>query len=284
MKQQKRPKCKNKIVRIQWELNAMISSTFSRRVITFTAALLLAAIAVLGASSCGGSEPKSAPVSEEGAKLPPAITEDSMQLTTGSGNLTLQGGDGTTTGTGTGQSTTQTNQTSQTKQSNSTPGASAELAGARFKVVRAARPDSNKVAITTSQREVKGDYLEVELEVVNDGSDLVDLSQYSFRLSSPGIEADQYEEYYGMVATYGKYVSENLISAILLDYSNLQPAIYKLKIGETVSGVFLFFDLNPKSTARNSGVAKEGTNLVIRKQRGDNSGEEVEINLAGYPD
>jgi hypothetical protein len=87
-----------------------------------------------------------------------------------------------------------------------------------------------------------------------------------------------------MTGTYGKYVSENLISATLLDYTNLQPAAYKLKIGESVDGVFLFFDLNPKNTARNTAVVKEGTNLVIRKQRGDDSGEEVEISLAGYPD
>jgi hypothetical protein len=263
----------------------MASSTYARRVAMCTAALLFAAIAVLSASSCGGSETEPARVSEEGEKLPPAITEDSLQQTTGSGNLTLQSGEGTTAGMGTGQTTTQNNQAAnQTKQSTSNPGTSAELTGARFTVVRAARPDSNKEVISSSQREVNGDYLEVELGVVNNGDDLVDLSQYSFRLYSPGIEADQYEEYYGMTATYGKYVSDNTISATLLDYTNLQPASYKLKIGESVDGVFLFFDLNPKNTARNSGIVKEGTNLVIRKQRGDDSGEEVEINLAGYPD
>ena len=255
-----------------------------RRLILWTAALSLALIAVLGISSCGSGEAEPARVSDEGEKLPPGITEDSLQQTTGSGNLTLQDGDGASTGTSTGQSTTQTNQTNQTKQSTSGPGNSAELTGALFTVVRATRPDTNKEVISSSQREVKGDYLEVELEVVNNGSDLVDLSQYSFRLSSPGIEADQYEEYYGTTGTYGKYVSDNLISATLLDYTNLQPAAYKLKIGESVDGVFLFFDLNPKKTARNSGIVKEGTNLVIRKQRGDDSGEEVEISLAGYPD
>ena len=60
--------------------------------------------------------------------------------------------------------------------------------------------------------------------------------------------------------------------------------MYKLKIGESVDKVFVFFDLNPKNTARNTGVTKEGTNLVIHKSRGDDAGDEVEISLAGYPD
>jgi hypothetical protein len=127
---------------------------------------------------------------------------------------------------------------------------------------------------------VAGDYLEVELAVENAGGDLVGLSEYSFRIWSPGISADQYEEYYGRNGTYGMYVSDNMISAVLLDYANLQPAAYKLKMGEKVDGTFLFYDLSPKSTARNEGVTKEGTNLVIHKLRGDAAGEEVEIKLA----
>jgi hypothetical protein len=252
------------------------------RLILLTAVLAFAAVAVLGISSCGSGEAEPAQVSEEGTKLPPGTTEESLQQTTGSGNLSLQNENGTSTATG--QESTQTSQTNQTNQNASSPGTFADLAGARFTVVRAARPDTNKDVISSSQREVMGDYMEVELEVLNNGDDLVDLSQYSFRLSSPGIEADKYEEYYGMTGTYGKYVSDNIISAVLLDYTSLQPVAYKLKIGETVDGVFLFFDLNPKNTARNTAVVKEGTNLVIRKQRGDDAGEEVEINLAGYAD
>ena len=47
--------------------------------------------------------------------------------------------------------------------------------------------------------------------------------------------------------------------------------------------VFLYFDLNPKSVARNEGVTREGTNLVFYKMRGDDSGDKVEINLAACP-
>jgi hypothetical protein len=57
-----------------------------------------------------------------------------------------------------------------------------------------------------------------------------------------------------------------------------------LKIGEAVDGVFLFYDLNPKNTARNEGVTKEGTNLVVHKVQGEDSGDEIEIDLSGYPD
>ncbi|MFZ2101037.1 MAG: hypothetical protein WAU86_10780, partial [Oricola sp.] len=164
------------------------------------------------------------------------------------------------------------------------PGAALDLAGARFTVVEATRQKSNADAITSGQREVEGDYLEIELLVENVGDDLVDLSEFSFRIWSEGIAADEYEDYYHANGAFGKYVSENMISAVLLDYATLQPAAYTLKMGETVDGVFVFYDLNPKNTARNQGATKEGMNLVIHKERGDDAGEEVEINLAGYPD
>jgi hypothetical protein len=164
------------------------------------------------------------------------------------------------------------------------PGATADLAGARFTVVAATRPDSNADVLSSSQREVPGDYLEIELTVEGVGDDIVDLSEYSFRIWNPGIPGDQYEDYYGKNAVYGKYISENMISAVLMDYATLQPSPYKLKIGEIVDGLFLFYDLNPKSTARNAGVTKEGTNLIIHKTSGDDAGDEVEINLSGYED
>jgi hypothetical protein len=139
--------------------------------------------------------------------------------------------------------------------------------------------------ISSSGREVAGDYLEVELTIGNVATDhLVDLSEYEFRLSSPGIAADSYYAYYGEVGTYGKYVSENVISGTLLDYSTLQPVAYKVKVGETVSKVFLFYDLNPENVGKNPNVTKDNTSLVIYKASGTDYGEKVTIPLAGYPD
>jgi hypothetical protein len=161
---------------------------------------------------------------------------------------------------------------------------SADLAGSRFTVVNALRNDSNKKVISSDQREILGDYLEVELTVENIGDDLVDLSQYSFRLESPGIEADTYNDYYGSVSPFGSYVSEHTIAAVLLDYADLKPVAYKLRIKEKLESVFLFFDLNPLDTQKNESVTKDNTKLIIRKVLGSDSGEEVEISLAGYPD
>jgi hypothetical protein len=148
-------------------------------------------------------------------------------------------------------------------------------------VISAKRETNNKVVVTSGNREVEGDYLEIGMTIKNVGSELVDLSNFSFRLWNPAIEADQYSDYYGNNKTYGGYVSENTISAALLDYSTLQSVSYKLKQGETVDEIFLFFDLNPQSTAKNEGVTKEGTNLIIYDT---DTGEKVEINLAGYTD
>ena len=136
------------------------------------------------------------------------------------------------------------------------PGTSADLPGARFTVVGALRNDSNKNVLASGQREVLGDYLEVELAVENTGDGLVDLTQYSFRLTSPGIAADTYSDYYGSDSPYGRYVSENTISATLLDYSNLQPVGYKLRMGEKLESVFLFFDLNPAEYSKERGRDK----------------------------
>jgi hypothetical protein len=117
------------------------------------------------------------------------------------------------------------------------------------------------------------------MTVENAGDGLVDLSSFSFRLWNPAIEADLYEDFYGSIGTYGGYVSENMISATLLDYESLQSVSMKLRVGETVDNVFLFFDLNPQSTAVNEGVNLAGTNLVICDTE---TGDQVEINLADY--
>lgn len=165
-----------------------------------------------------------------------------------------------------------------------TPGATGDLVGAHVTVVNATRPTTNKSVISSSAREVKGDYLEVELTIDNTGDGLLDLSQYSWRLKSPGIAADTYADYYGDTGTYGKYVTTNEISASLLNYSDLQPVAYKVKSGEQISKVFLFFDLNPNSIAKNDGVTKDNTSLVVHKSSGTDYGSEVAIPLTGYPD
>lgn len=235
------------------------------------AALLMSSLA-LGLVSCG-EEASQHSEGESEAKYPPGTTEEMLVETTGTGDGDLEldepAGEQEESG---------------SREPAPVPEASGELAGARFTVIAATRPDSNAGVLTSGQREVSGDYLEVELVIENTGDDLVDLSQFSFRIWSPGIDADQYEDYYGRNGTFGEYVDANIISAALLDYATLQPAAYMLKMGETVDGVFLFYDLNPKSTAENEGVTKEGTNLIVHKLRGDDAGEEVEINLSGFED
>jgi hypothetical protein len=240
-----------------------------------TAILCLGILAVL-VVSCGSAN-ELPPTGTETGKYPPGTSTEMLTETTGSGDLDLEGGNEE----GTSQEAAEKEEESDAA---AAPAARLDLAGARFTVVDATRQNSNAGAITSGQREVEGDYLEVELQVENVGDDLIDLSEFSFRIWSEGIAAEEYEDYYHANGTFGKYVSENMISAVLLDYATLQPAAYTLKMGETVDGVFAFYDLNPKNTARNQGVTKEGTNLVIYKERGDDAGEQAEINLAGYPD
>ena len=235
------------------------------------AALLL--ILLMGLVSCGGNNAatEEAPSEEtdEGTPLPPGITSEDLE------GLNLEdtaSDDGGTEGTTQDQD----------------PRYTADLAGARFTVVEVTRNDSNAKVIESSAREVLGDYLEVELRVENVGDELVDFSQYSFRLESPGIQADDYRSYYGDAGYFGKYVDEHTISAILLDYADLTPVLYKLKRKEVLEGVFLFYDLNPQSAEVNEGFSADIANgtafLVIRKVRGNDYGEEVEISLTGLVD
>jgi len=247
----------------------MLQCKLTKELIMVVAAVFFTAAFALLAASCGGDAQPAQPAGE-GQKYPPGTSEDMLTQTTGSGDLALEGEE------------EKAADKEGEQQDTVSPGSSAELGGARFTVVEATRQDSNADVLTSGQREVAGDYYEIELSVENAGDDLVDLSEYSFRMWSEGIAADQYEEYYGMNGALGKYVSENMISAVLLDYTTLQPAAYTLKIGETVDGMFLFYDLNPKRTARNDAVTAEGTNLIIHKLRGSAAGEEVEINLSGY--
>ena len=234
------------------------------------AVITLLFILAVSIVSCGGNKASTTAKSKGGPRLPQGMTE--KELKEGKSSKGVPPGE------------VKSDPGATQQPAAGSPGTSADLSGARFTVVGALRNDSNKNVLASGQREVLGDYLEVELAVENIGDGLVDLTQYSFRLTSPGIAADTYSDYYGDVSPYGRYVSENTISAILLDYSDLQPVGYKLRILEKLESVFLFFDLNPLNTVRNEGVTKDNTQLVIRKVTGSGYGEEVEIGLAGYPD
>jgi hypothetical protein len=239
---------------------------------------LLAAAITLTAASCG-SGTSSSSSAQTSTKLPPgATTETQSDSTNSSETQTAQQTDQSQS---TASQSTTSSATNTTTQTTTTPQAAADLSGARFTVVAATRPSSNKVVSSSSDRQENGDYLQVELTIENVDDALVDLSNYSFRLYSPGITASQYEDYYGTTGTYGAYVSKHVISAALLDVSTLGSVSYKMRIGEKLEDVFLFFDLNPQSTAKNASVTKDDTNLIIYDT---DTGEKVEISLAGYAD
>jgi len=235
--------------------------------------ILVLVLAVTVVASCGTDSAQEAKTDESATKLPPGVTEADLEEATTEGEpgpvedgADEEGGE----------------QDESAPPAPASPGASADLVGGRFTVTSASRQESNSDILSGDMREVNGDYLEVEFEIQNVGDDLIDLSHYSFRLDSPGIAANTYSDYYGNNCTFGAYVSENVISATLLDYATLQPVGFLVKKGELVDHVFLFFDLNPESVARNEGVTRDNSKLVIRKVEGSDYGEEVEIPLAGY--
>ena len=242
----------------------------ARHVFPLLCVALVLILTAVSLASCGGAGAEKKSKSST-VKTPPGVTESQIDQSSA------------TSSSSTGASN-QSESTTPTQTQQKTPSASADLVGGRFTVVNATRPDTNKSVISSSAREVKGDYLEVEFTILNVGTDNIDLSQYSFRLESPGIAADTYSDYYGDTGTYGKYVNEHEISATLLDYANLQTVAYKVKVGELIDKVFCFFDLNPNNVARNAGVTKDNTSLVIRKVSGSDYGDEVKIPLTGYPD
>lgn len=227
-------------------------------------------------TSCGNGGIAAQEEEKKEMVLPPGMTEEDLRglhlgdLEGELGETASGGGNGTSGGTA--------------KTGTSKPKPSEVLAGARITVVDVTRNDSNKKVIASNQREVAGDYLEVELALENVGEDLVDLSQYSFRLESPAIKAEDYRSYYGDIGAFGRYVDEHVISAVLLDYADLSPVLYKLKVGEKLEGVFLFFDLNPLRAAKNEGFdpGADDTRLVIHKVRGADGGKEVRMSLAGF--
>ena len=245
------------------------------RVWLLAAVSALLFVLLIGLVSCGGNDAatEEAPAenADEGTPLPPGLTGEDLE------GLNLED---------TASDADEGGAEGSTALESQDPRYMADLAGARFAIVEVTRNDSNAKVIASGAREVLGDYLEVELAVENVGDELVDFSQYSFRLESPSIEADEYRSYYGDVGAFGKYVSEHVISAVLLDYADLTPVLYKLKRKEVLEGVFLFYDLNPQSAEVNEGFSADIANgdayLVIRKVRGSDYGEEVKISLAGF--
>jgi len=235
------------------------------------AIFLLMIITVLFAASCGTNS-KTDQAQASGTKLPPGAGDQAQTDTSNNGGSQSQSTqNGSTGSTNSPQAATTTSTTQKT----------ASLAGVNFTVTSAIRDNNNKVVTTGNQRQISGDYLRVELSIENASSALVDLTNYSFRLWNPAIDASLYYDYYGTTGTYGLYVSSNMISATLLDYSTLQAVTYKLKMGEKVEQLFLFFDLHPQSAAQNPGFTKDGSNLVFYDTTTDTK---VEINLAGFPD
>ena len=250
---------------------------FVARGIILLPLLFLIAGFSLTAISCGsGSQTEQAASST--TKMPPGATGETLEDTSAGAEVTEA------------QATTQEEEEDEDTDSTTTNSNTATstdlvktvyLAGANVAVVSASREDSNEAALTSGTREVSGDFLQVEMSITNVDDELVDLSRYSFRLWNAAIDADLYEDFYGSDGTYGSYISENVISAALLDYETLQTVSLKLRVGETDDNGFLFFDLNPQSTARNEGVTMSGTNLIIYDTE---TGDQVEINLDGYAD
>lgn len=240
--------------------------------------LALLFVLTIGLVSCGSRGATTAETPDEGIKMPPGLTSEDLE------GLNLEDLEVDTGRSGEGGDGAEVSPESDAPD----PRYTASLSGASFTIVDMTRNDSNQKVIESNMREIAGDFLEVELAVENIGDELVDFSQYSFRLESPSIEADDYSPYYGDVGYLGKYVSEHVISAALLDYADLTPVLYKLKKKEILEGVFLFFDLNPQTTEENAGFSADIANgdayLVIHKVRGRDYGEEVKISLAGLVD
>jgi hypothetical protein len=236
--------------------------------------ILVATIALAAACS---NAPAANQTQSSGTKLPPGAS-DQVQSDSSSDGSSNQGTAGQSTQAGAGASSADSNASNATTSTNSK---TVSLEGVNFTVTAAYRDSSNKVVTTGNQRQISGDYLRVELSIENDSSVLMPLTDFSFRLWNPAIDASQYYAYYGSTSTYGAQVSENMISATLLDYSTLQAVTYTLKMGEKVEQLFLFYDLNPQHASQNAAFNKQNSNLVIYDTT---TGSKVEVNLAGFPD
>jgi hypothetical protein len=256
----------------------MLEKGFKGKHIRFMPIALILIATILLVASCSNSQAADQTQSS-GTKLPPGVSDQTQTDSSNSGSSSQAQGSGQ--GQSAENGSTSSSNSNQTTTTTPATQKAVALEGVNFTVTAAYRDNSNKVVTTGNQRQISGDYLRVELSIENDSSVLVPLTDFSFRLWSPAIDAGQYYDYYGSTGTYGLDVSENIISASLLDYSTLQPVTYKLKMGEKVEQLFLFFDLNPQHATQNTAFTKDGANLVIYDTT---TGYKVEVNLAGFPD
>lgn len=226
--------------------------------------LALAMMLALPAAGCGGEEAQQpAPVNQEGLKLPPGVVEQ--------GGLSADAPERVV------PERTVTAETTSSGAADSASAAAIELEGGRFTLTSVTRMTDNQDVTSAAVREMEGDYLELELTIENISDDLLDLSEFEFRVWSPGIDTDDYAWDYPL----GMPEGDSLIAATLLDREDLSAVAFNLKIGEAYEGSFLFFDLNPKSVYRNDAFDPEGATFSVYKARGDGAGEKSEVSLSG---
>ncbi len=220
------------------------------------AALASALVLLASGGGCGKSgSAESVPVGPEGIKLPPGVVEQGG-LPADAPSRDDAGGKGLAA---------------------AEESAVLEAGGGRFTVTAATRRQDNSSVASEAIREVGGDYLELELVVENISDDLLSLSDFEFRLWSPGINTDDYGWRYPL----GRPVGDNLIASVLFLQEDLKTVDFPLKVGEVLEDCFLLFDLNPKSVRVNPGFDPAGATFSVKKVRGSGSGEKGEISLDG---
>lgn len=244
--------------------------TAGAQALKLVAVMLTLTALALALASCGGDSKSTE--STSGTKLPPGTSAESVSQTST-----------TTTGTTTSNNTASSNGATSTKKTTTSSAGSHQegvtLEDVNFTVTGVTRADSNSEVVSGNNRELDGDFLQVDLAVTNASGGLAELSDYSFRLYSTAIDASSYDDYYGNTTTYGGYVKANTISAALLDSSTLQQVSYVLRDGESVDEAFLFYDLNPLSIDANADFTMDGAVLIIYDTE---TAESVEISLAGF--
>jgi hypothetical protein len=226
------------------------------------AAAAALALAALAAVSCGGEGQGTG--SGTAAKLPPGTSAESLNQTSTSA-VSSEG------------SSTASQAKSKTAATSYRAGATLEKVN--FTLTKVTRAGNNSAVVSGSQRELAGDFLQIDLAINNASGGLVDLGNFSYRLYSPAIDASSHEEYYGSNSAYGGYVKKNTISAALLSASSLQKVSYVLRDGETVEDIFLFYDLNPLSVDANQAFSLEEAELIIYDTA---AGQSASISLAGF--
>jgi|GEM_PF-3119557 len=220
--------------------------------------LLVAALATALALTpgCGGQQGgEPVPLGPQGMKLPPGVMEQ--------GGLPSE--------------VPQRGQAAPASGETAPARALLEVGGGRFTVVGIVRHQDNSAVASAALRQTDGDYLEVQLAVENISDDLLDLSQFEFRLWSTGINTDDYPPRYPL----GRPSGDNLITASLLQQEDLSPVGFSIKIGEVLEDCFVYFDLNPKSVHRNAGFDPAGATFGVYKARGEGAGEKAETSLDG---